>query len=152
MQREIPLPPLNLPIIPRCFFFVFFSSCSCSCSSSSAFEHGSAPTSQSGGLDEGCGLHHVLHVTPQLFMRRCSNGATAAFLLRRGGRNVEHVLGTAVLSAMGSSHYVQDCGPLCYGQFSLCASPSWHKCSRLLSCRCSSLVLIFARRPMVCRF
>ena len=31
-----------------------------------------------------------------------------------------------------------DCGPLWYGQFSLCASPRWHNRLRLLSCRCSS--------------
>jgi len=29
---------------------------------------------QSSGLDEGCGLLKVLHVSPELFLQRCSMG------------------------------------------------------------------------------
>ena len=43
-------------------------------SSPSSFSPCSTSNSQSGGLDEGCGLHKVLHVAPQLCLQRCSMG------------------------------------------------------------------------------
>ena len=61
--------------------FFFFFCISSSSSSSSAFMHDSALNGQSGGLDEGCGIHQVFHVAQLLFLQLCSiSAAIAAFL------------------------------------------------------------------------
>ena len=41
-------------------------------SSPSSFSPCATSDSQSGGLEEGCGLQKGLHVVPQLFLQRCS--------------------------------------------------------------------------------
>ena len=119
----------------------------------------------SGGLDEGCGLQKVLVLPPHLFLQRCYMGPLLpscfseegaelrvgdcgpVLLLRRGDRTVEPVLGTVVLSGMGSLQYVpalvskqviwcftlsqplwlyqgDDFGPVWHGKYSVCVSPS----------------------------
>ena len=49
------------------------------------FEHGSASSGQSSGLDEGCGLGKVVGGGPQLFLQWCSMGPLLCSCLSEEG-------------------------------------------------------------------